>query len=190
MLNRAPGWPRDFGLTFAAGLAVSDALEAVGVRRSRLRLKWPNDCLLDGRKVAGVLIRASFVPGATASSGHVVVGIGINLVSAPEDSFFPASSLTAAGFRDVGLVNVRDALTGAFMARLARWEEVGLPGLQEELGERLHGVGEIVRVALDRDRTIVEEGVSLGIDQHGALRLRHADGTQRIVPAGDVLPPF
>src|SRR3954452_15550214 len=186
LLNRAPGWPKDFGLTFAAGLAVADALEALGVPASRIRLKWPNDCLLDDRKVAGVLIRASL----TAGLGWVIVGIGVNLVSAPPDAFFPAGSLAGAGFAGVGVVDRRDRLTAAFLARLAQWQASGLPGLHQELARRLYGVGEVVRVALDADRTIIEEGVSEGLDRDGTLLLRRADGAQRRIQAGDVLPPY
>jgi BirA family biotin operon repressor/biotin-[acetyl-CoA-carboxylase] ligase len=184
LLRRGSAWPKDAGLTFAAGLAVADGLERVGADRGRIRLKWPNDCLLDGRKIAGVLIRADHFAGG---GGHVAVGIGVNLVSAPPDAFFPASSLAAAGLGDVGVSEMRDQLTEAFLSRLAEWERTGLPGMREELEARLHGVGEGVRVALDRDRTLIEEGVSLGLDRHGGLRLRRADGSETAIAAGDVL---
>src|SRR3954447_24380256 len=79
LLRHAPEWPQDFGLTFAAGLSVLDMLEALGVDPQRLRIKWPNDCLLDGRKVAGILTVATLMPGvAAARGGHVSVGIGVN----------------------------------------------------------------------------------------------------------------
>ena len=60
LLHADAGRPRDAGLSFAAGLAVLDALETAGVPAGRLALKWPNDALLDGRKVAGVLVQAEF----------------------------------------------------------------------------------------------------------------------------------
>ena len=185
LLDRAPGWPADAGLTFAAGLAVLDTVEAAGAARERLRLKWPNDCLLDGRKVAGVLIRASVLPGG---AGHVVVGVGVNLASAPPNAVFPATCLADAALPDVAPEAMRDVLTGAFMRRFGAWTRAGLTGLLPDVLARLHGVGERVRVALDRDRTVVEEGVNLGLDRHGALKLRRADGSVRVIPAGDLLP--
>lgn len=175
--------PRDAGLAFAAGLSVIDALAALGTPRDRLRLKWPNDVLLDGRKLAGLLVQASM----TGSDSRVVVGIGINVASFPPDAAFPATSLAAAALPSPPLATLRDALTAAFLARHDVWRRHGLAPLLDAAAACLHGRGAPVRIALDRDRTQMLTGINDGLDATGALRLRTDDGTVRTILAGDVL---
>lgn len=174
--------PRDAGLAFAAGLAITDALAALGIPPDRLRLKWPNDVLLDGRKIAGLLVEAS-VSGAQA---RTIVGIGINVATSPPNAAFPATALADAGPPpDLGAV--RDALAAAFFRRRSQWHQTGLAALRDEVADRLHGVGAPATVALDRDRTDLLHGINEGLAPSGALRLRTADGTLHTLLAGDVL---
>ncbi|MDP9096387.1 MAG: biotin--[acetyl-CoA-carboxylase] ligase, partial [Pseudomonadota bacterium] len=93
LLDDPADLPRDAGLAFAAGLATIDALAASGVSGGRLRLKWPNDILLDTRKLAGLLVEAS----VTGTRSRTIVGIGINIATCPPDTAFPATSLAEAG---------------------------------------------------------------------------------------------
>lgn len=182
LIDDAADRPRDAGLAFAAGLAVIDAVSAFGTVRRRLQLKWPNDVLLDGRKLAGVLVQASLA----GDAARIIVGIGINVAFSPAGALFPATSLSDAGLGAPDMEQLRDTLTAAFLARRDEWHRFGLAPLRDAVAACLYGVGEDVRVALDRDRTQVLMGINLGIDPAGALRLRTADGLQTIV-SGDVL---
>ena len=175
--------PRDAALAFAAGLAIIDALALCGVPRSRLQLKWPNDVILDGRKLAGLLVQAS----VTGGSARIVVGIGINVAFSPGDALFPATSLAEAGLPVPGLDHLRDTLTGTFMARRDEWHRSGLTPLRDAVAACLHGVGNPIRVALDRDRTEIIAGIHEGLDPAGALQLLGDDGVRRAIVAGDVL---
>ena len=76
--------------SFVAALALADALEAVGVAGARIALKWPNDVLMDGGKLAGILLES------TARDGLVtlVVGIGVNLAHAPEPGVLETGAVT------------------------------------------------------------------------------------------------
>ncbi len=182
LLDDSADIPRDAGLAFAAGLAIIDALAAIGVPPGRLRLKWPNDVLLDGRKLAGLLVEAS-VSGARA---RTIVGIGINVATSPPDAAFPATALADAG-PPPALDTVRDALITAFFRRRSQWHRSGLAALRDEVADRLHGLGAPATVALDRDRTKLLHGINEGLAPSGALRLRTADGTLHTLLAGDVL---
>ncbi|MDT7952916.1 MAG: biotin--[acetyl-CoA-carboxylase] ligase [Acetobacteraceae bacterium] len=175
--------PRDAGMAFAAGLAVMDALGTCGVPAVRLRLKWPNDVLLDSRKLAGLLIEASLI----GKEARIIVGIGINVASSPPDALFPAISLGEAGLALPPLERLRDALTDALLVRRAEWQRHGLAPLLERAAAVLHGVGESQRVALDRDRTRIVCGINEGLGSDGALLLRTPDGTRHAIVAGDVL---
>ena len=175
--------PRDAALAFAAGLAILDALARSGVPRSRLQLKWPNDVILDGRKLAGLLVQASLI----GTGARIIVGIGINVAFSPGDALFPAISLVEAGLPRPGLDHLRDALTEAFLARRDEWHRSGLRPLRDEAASCLHGVGMPIRVALDRDRTHVLAGINEGLEATGALLLRTPDGICHTIVAGDVL---
>ena len=99
-------------LGFVAGLALGDALDAVvpsgriaiapdgggvaGARGDRFELKWPNDVLADGAKLAGILLESALLPG----SGYALaIGIGVNVVAHPDGLPYPATSLSALGSR-------------------------------------------------------------------------------------------
>lgn len=175
--------PRDAALAFAAGLAVLDAVAQCGVPRRRLQLKWPNDVILDGRKLAGLLVQASL----TGSDGYIIVGIGINVAFSPPDAVSPATSLAEAGLPLPSLDHLRDTLTASFLARRGEWHRAGLQPLRDAVALCLHGIGAPISVALDRDRTQVITGINEGLDPAGALQLRTPDGICRTIVAGDVL---
>ena len=84
-------------LAFVAALGCSDALAEIVPDRVQLRYKWPNDVLLNGAKAAGILIESGPPRAIGPAGGCIVVGIGINLVSAPGEGPFPATSLAAQG---------------------------------------------------------------------------------------------
>ena len=84
-------------LGFVAALAVGDALAALVPGLREPALKWPNDVLVGGRKIAGVLLESEIGDGGNLA--FLIVGVGINLVSAPTDSEFPATSVLGEGHR-------------------------------------------------------------------------------------------
>ena len=165
-------------LSFVGGLAVHDAVagRVPGLAR-RLTLKWPNDCLIDGCKFAGVLIEGE----GTA----VAVGIGVNCVHHPTGTAFPATDLAAAGVRATP-DSVFAALSTAMAERLAQWDlGAGFAAIRAAWLERAFALGKTIRVALpEGDR----EGRFETLDDRGRLVLRH-DGAVEVITAGDVLPP-
>lgn len=186
VVRKKPSWPKDFGVTFASGLAVRDSLLHFGVNAERIKIKWPNDTLVDGRKISGVLARASTV----RAMDYIVIGIGINVKHHPETAIYPATDLNTAGVFDVTVENLRDQLTKSFFARLSEWEIGGFTAIRADYYSVLHGVGEPASVSFDADRTQVVNGISRGIDLTGALLLEMPSGDLRTINAGDVLPPL
>jgi BirA family biotin operon repressor/biotin-[acetyl-CoA-carboxylase] ligase len=185
-LIAAESWPQDAGLTFAAGLAVSDALRRVGVSERKISLKWPNDVLIDGRKVSGILLQAGEL--LQERSRYVLVGIGINVAQPPLKTFYDATCIMDQGL-NADVSSVQRELTTAFVARLAEWKEGGLQAFLREYALLMHGLGTTIRVTLDRDRRKSLEGKLLGLNSTGALMLELPDGTIQTVHAGDVASP-
>jgi len=174
------------GLSLAVGVALARGLEACGV--SGVALKWPNDLLLDGGKLGGVLIELASERGATAA----VIGIGINLQPPPTDDGFALApaSLVASGHlpdRHRLLAALLDALTavldsfaaGGFAALRADWQA---RHIWQGLPVRLLDTAGDAQAA----PALLAEGSCLGADDDGALILALADGRQQRFLVGDV----
>lgn len=166
-------------VTFVAALAVADLLGAY-VSPGLVSLKWPNDPLLGGLKVSGVLVESGTRP---AGGLWIAVGVGVNLARKPIDSERPATALTTYLVTPPTPVEAIKVLAAAF----ARWEDVwlrlGFPAIADAWTARAHGLG---RPCVARLGAETLEGIAEGLDGDGALRLRLADGRLRRVTAGDV----
>lgn len=169
-------------LSLVAGVAAIDALSehAHGSPIARrLRLKWPNDILLDGAKLGGILIEST-----TLGLRQIgVVGIGINLASAP-----PGVGRAATHFGTLGPTLAPDAvlpgLAGAMQNWLATWREgEGFEAVRRAWLERAGPAGEPISV---NTGTGSISGTFLGLDETGALVLRDAEGSELRFTFGDV----
>jgi BirA family biotin operon repressor/biotin-[acetyl-CoA-carboxylase] ligase len=181
LLLTEPSPPRAAAqLSFVAALALHDALSAAApTLASRLALKWPNDLLLAGKKLAGILIEGERVPVFA-----VAVGVGVNCVSHPAETAYPATDLAAAGV-SAAPAQVLAAVAVAMNARLAQWRAgEGFGAIRADWLARATGLGEPIRVRLP---TRELAGRFKGLDEDGRLLLEGADGIAPIA-AGDVFP--
>ncbi|MEX0589587.1 MAG: biotin--[acetyl-CoA-carboxylase] ligase, partial [Xanthobacteraceae bacterium] len=172
------------GICFVSALALHDALldTAHGLAPAQLKLKWPNDVLLDGRKLAGILIEGVSLAGGSAA---VAVGFGVNCRHHPERTEFPAIDLAAAGYA-ASPEMLLGALGDAMATRLKEWDRgSGFAEIRAAWLARATGIGAAIEVRLS-DRTSV--GIFEAIDQGGALVLKHRDGKRETIAAGDVFP--
>jgi BirA family transcriptional regulator, biotin operon repressor / biotin---[acetyl-CoA-carboxylase] ligase len=171
------------GICFVAALALHDALlDAVhGLAPAQLKLKWPNDLLLCGGKIAGILVEGASYPDGNATA----VGIGVNCAHSPEGTEFPANSLAAAGFSMAPEALL--ALLGTAMdRRLDEWARgANFASVRSAWLARASGIGAAIEVRL-ASRSI--SGTFEALDDGGALILRQSDGTKETIAAGDVFP--
>ncbi len=181
-------------LGFVAGLALDRALAACcgpsyesGITldearsgRDRFRLKWPNDMLADGAKLAGILLGTEASPDGRRA---VVIGIGVNVAAVPGGLPSGATSLRALGF-DATADALFTALTGAWVELFGLWRGGdGFDAIRELWLERATGLGGDVAV---RTAAGVARGIFETIDGLGQLVIRLPDKTTRLVTAGDV----
>ena len=169
-------------LTLVAGLAVADAIQEVADLPPRL--KWPNDVLLDGRKVAGILAEVA-TSGAEVS--HVVVGIGINVNHGAGD-FPPVLRETATSVSlQCGRPIARGMLAPAIFNRMDCWYELFCQGQLGQIVEagrqRSATLGRPVQVLAEAEAW---EGLAVDIDPDGALLVQDEAGALHRVVAGDV----
>lgn len=175
-------------LGFVAGLALHEAVATeTGLEAPRLGLKWPNDLLLDGAKVAGVLLEGHHGP----ESFGVVIGFGVNVVASPDGVPYPAKALREIT-SDVSPEAVFASLARAFVRHLTAWREARqrkdeepFESVRAQWLARAAGQGSAVTIRLPTgDRT----GTFRGVDRAGRLQLETAGGME-LIDAGDLYFP-
>jgi len=169
-------------LGFVAAVALEAALQDIAADLP-VTFKWPNDVLLHGRKLAGILIEADS-HGADALD-WLVLGVGVNVASHPAGTAVPATSLTAEGLAGIAVETVRDAFAGRFLAAMQDWQRQGFGPIRERWRERAAGIGSVITVRLP-NATL--RGTFVDLDADGALLLAPEtnDGSVQRITAGDV----
>ncbi|OWY59032.1 hypothetical protein B7486_76760, partial [cyanobacterium TDX16] len=142
-----------------------------------VRLKWPNDVLVDGGKVAGILLESAIGPDGKVE--HVVAGIGLNVTFAPQlpEMRYPGAKL--GGTVEAAL----EGLARAFATRLAEWRRSGFGGVREAWLAKAGPLGADVDVRIGEE---LVRGRFAGLDREGALLLDTPSGPRKIV-SGELL---
>jgi BirA family biotin operon repressor/biotin-[acetyl-CoA-carboxylase] ligase len=165
-------------LGFAAVMAIGDVAEALLPPGTRVQHKWPNDLLINGSKASGILLEAQ--------PGFVVLGIGVNIISHPADTPYPATDLVAAGAAPITPQALLERLLTAFAPLYDTWERAGFAALLPVWRRRAAGLGQAIEVRLERETLT---GTFQDLEPDGTLRLALSDGTERRIAAGDVYLP-
>jgi len=174
------------GLGFVAGLALVRALAHCcrdldcGKSGDAFRLKWPNDVLSEGAKLAGILLEAETLPGGRRA---VVIGFGVNVARVPDGLPYPVTAL--ARMRDGAEAGALfETLSDRFVEEARIWNGGrGFSTVRRRWLERAAGVGAPVSVRVAGETWT---GVFDGIDEGGRLVILAPDGTRRTVTAGEV----
>jgi len=177
----APGCPRNVlhQLSFVAGLAGHDAIAHYLDGAAILKLKWPNDLLVDGAKVSGILVESSIY----ADEVVVMIGMGINIGVTP-----PVSDRAVTRMKDHGAAPAPGELLRTLADAMARWLTVwnrgeGFATIRAAWTERAHPIGEALFVNTNQGRI---EGTFQGLDADGALLLVLPSQETTRVEHGDV----
>ena len=175
-VHLAPRDPNPATLALVAGIAAYDAVCGLLANPGQLRLKWPNDLMLGDAKLAGILLERE--------GDVIIVGMGINLAAAPDlpdRKTIALSALGPAPDRDT----FANALAATFDTELERWRTYGLEPLIRRWEAAAHPRGAALTVQPPGEGTLL--GVFDGLTDDGALSLRLADGSSRVIHAGDVM---
>lgn len=164
------GDPPAATLALTAAVALHEIMYAFAPE-ARLAIKWPNDLLADGAKLSGILLERV--------EDAVVVGFGVNLAHHPEGLDRPVTSLKALVGAAPDAATFLEVLAESFARWLARWRSEGIAPIRNRWLLAAHPVG----TALS---TSEGDGLFDGLTEAGSLRLRLADGSARVIHAGDV----
>lgn len=172
LVRLRPSDPPPATLALVAAVALQEAVAAFGVIA---QLKWPNDLLVDGAKLSGILLERV--------ENAVIVGIGVNLAQCPEGLERAATRLSAYGPAPDPQA-FAETLAESFARWLARWRGEGLSVVRERWLARAHVPGTALTARLADGSA--QDGLFDGLSADGALILRLADGSRHVIHAGDV----
>ncbi|WP_371876709.1 biotin--[acetyl-CoA-carboxylase] ligase [Sphingomonas sp. DG1-23] len=165
------GEPPAATLALVAAVALEETARVFGLETV---LKWPNDLMVDGAKLSGILLERA--------DDAVVIGFGVNLAHHPTNIDRPATSFAAHGAApDPGIF--AETLAESFARWLSRWRD-GIAPVRERWLARAHPIDTALTARLADGSSV--DGLFGGLDPQGALILRLADGTSRVIHAGDV----
>lgn len=160
-------------LSLVAGLAVAQTIQqSAGVFAT---IRWPNDVLVDGKKVCGILVEAR--------AGAVIVGVGLNVTTDPLDLPEHATSLKAAGATHADPYQMTAALCRQFQTWYDVWTSQGFAPIRDALRPFMGLFGQVVHIAAGSSRF---EGTATDLDESGRLIVRLDSGVQRAFDMGEV----
>lgn len=164
-------------LSFAAALAAAEMVQHFAPDAA-VTVKWPNDVLAEGRKIAGILLEGAL----DAQGGWLAIGIGVNLAHHPEGLAFPASSLPQLGIAPPSCDAALTVLAVRFAHWYDAWMRYGFETLRKAWLGRASGLGAPITARLPNE---TRQGVFEGVDASGALLLNE-QGHVRAIAAGEV----
>jgi len=174
LVRLLPGDPPAATLALVAAVALDEIVSAW--IPGRVLLKWPNDLLVDGAKLSGILLERS--------RDTVIVGIGANLAHCPAGLDRPVTSIAAVGGAAPDPALFVEDLAISFARWLGRWRSEGLEPVRTRWLARAHPLGTALTAHMPGGGT--QDGLFEGLDADGALRLRLADGRVETIHAADV----
>lgn len=172
LVRLRPHDPQPATLALVAAVALEETVAVFGVQAM---LKWPNDLLVDGAKLSGILLERV--------DDAVVVGFGVNLAHAPEGLDRTATSMRVHGPAPDPQLFL-ETLAEGFARWTATWRGAGLGPVRDRWVARAHPLGTALTARMADGTSI--DGLFGGLDRDGALMLRLADGSTRVIHAADI----
>ena len=163
-------------LAFVVAVSLSDAMDEVIEDGHTKTLKWPNDILIDGKKVSGILLESKLDKHGRVD--YLVVGTGVNLFAPPEG----AIGLDSIKKERLAVNTFRDLYLDKLHARYISWQDKGFAEIRQSWLKQAHGLGQEMQIRLPE---ITYRGVFDGIDENGTL-IATVDGERRTFTAGEV----
>lgn len=170
-------------LSFVTVIALGDVLCDLLPQRE-VQHKWPNDLLIDGRKISGILLESAGSSPATAPA--LVIGLGVNIVSHPDQALYPVTDMLEQGAAPISAPVLLDLFLQRFAYHYDVWQEGGFAAVLPSWRERAIGIGGNIVARLETETLT---GRFVDLDRDGSLLLALPDGDTRRIAAGDIFLP-
>ncbi len=160
-------------LAFLSAVALYNVLKNIATKNLEVELKWPNDVLLGGKKLSGILIEAD------SSQKWVVIGLGVNVASAP----MGCASLSDMGFQSYTTEILMKKLSDEFEKLVKKWQKQGFGFIRKKWLAHAYNMGKEITVKMGNNIII---GTFRGIDTTGNLLLELPDGSTKVINSAEV----
>ncbi len=170
-------------LTFVASLALHDSLtQRLGVKN--VSLKWPNDVLVEGSKVSGILLESHHTkPNSNDRLSTVIIGMGVNCLTHPQTANYQATNLAVHGM-EIAPLDLFSIVADRFAHYFSIWDQgQNFTEIRRLWIEKAAGLGEQIIVKMPREEL---RGIFVDIDNHGCLQLKTADGKIHLISTADI----
>jgi BirA family biotin operon repressor/biotin-[acetyl-CoA-carboxylase] ligase len=179
LLLRPPVKPARAGeFGFGVAVAVAETVERLAPGAAG-KCKWPNDVLVGGKKIAGILLESRGTPDQL---DWLIAGIGLNVAEAPDQTAWPAASLASLG-AEPSVERALEALAARLEPWYRLWLGAGFAPLREAWLARAHGLGETLKIKRNGDE---REGKFVSLDPSGALVLELGGGRREAISFGEI----
>jgi BirA family biotin operon repressor/biotin-[acetyl-CoA-carboxylase] ligase len=165
-------------VSFVVALAVSAAMDEFLVEGHQKTLKWPNDILIDGKKVAGILLESELSPKGLV--GHLIIGVGVNILSAPEGR---VALKEVSGENRLAVHPFRDRVLHYLDQYYGVWKAEGFGSIRKAWLAQAHGLGHSLTARTPQRE---EKGIFKEIDEAGGLILEIPENKQIVIRAGEI----
>lgn len=165
-------------ISFVVALAVSAAMDEFIVEGHKKTLKWPNDILINGKKAAGILLETELSPKGLV--GHLIIGVGVNVLSAPEDRI---SLKDVSGQNRLAVHPFRDRVLHYLDVYYSAWKAEGFAPIRKAWLAQAHALGHKMTARLPNRE---EKGIFRDIDEAGGLILEVSENKQIVIRAGEI----
>lgn len=162
-------------ISFVAAVALSAAMDEIVTKGHSKTLKWPNDILIDGKKVSGILIEKE--------GDAYVLGMGVNILAPPEGAI---GLKEVAGDNRIAIHPFRDRALEKFGRYYGKWKKSGFPAIRREWLEQAHGLNKPIAVNFGDKKT---EGIFRDLNDEGFLLLEQEGGKTVAINSGEVYFP-
>lgn len=170
-------------ISFIASLAAAQSIAPLLPQGVVPKCKWPNDLLLNDKKLGGILLESFETIEADGPKRWVIIGLGLNIEHCPDDTQYPATYLKDAGVEIVSAKIVLSRFIHHFIEAYGVWQQQGFAPIRKQWLQYCEGIGREVKVSLPQE-TIY--GVFHSLDAQGNLQLKLPDGKTRKIAAGDL----
>ena len=173
--------PEAMQLSFVTSLSIMEIIDDVLPESVNVNCKWPNDILVENRKISGILLESQSKP--KGDIDWIVIGVGLNIKSFPKDLEFPATALIREGAKDYMCAGIMlELFSHHFLSIYKTWEKFGFETIRIAWLSRVAWLGKKISVRLEQETL---KGEFKNLDKDGALILLQ-NGVERRITAGDV----
>jgi BirA family biotin operon repressor/biotin-[acetyl-CoA-carboxylase] ligase len=171
-------------LSFVVAVAIGEMLYKILPKDKIINYKWPNDVLINDKKISGILLESLLIKNSLNPS-HLIIGVGINVESTPllkNQANYLATSLFEESIEDVDVNKVIDEFMKSFICWLNIWEKEGFSSIRKKWLERCKAIDEVITVVFGNNRI---SGIFKDITESGALRVILAGGQEYLINSGE-----